>query len=260
MRYKTYLTSALLGLKHVTNYRLEGWLGISSNMVSLASILLIWSVVLKTENTINTQKILGYLLIANGIRELVDGTKLRFAANLAEEIKQGNISSLVLRPLNPVVFLYFGHLGTRGVNILFALINIGAGLVVAPPPNMLAVLLFGVTIPIAFLLAFTLNTLVGQLALWLPETGGIRSVFVHTIRVLSGSMIPLSYFPLGIKKLILFSPFPALGFLPSSLVQDAVSMDNMLALLASIAWVLILVPFTAINWQRGFRHYESVGI
>lgn len=128
---KIYKDSVIAGFVQVSNYRSEIWLTILVKLLQVFLLVLFWSVISKTSPIeFEIGELISYFFIANAVQVLVDGESLRFARLLTEEIKNGTISSYLLRPINVPAFLYTRFLGSQGLVIIFTLIFTTMGFLV----------------------------------------------------------------------------------------------------------------------------------
>ena len=261
MRLQTYKETIFQGIRQVTNYRFEVWLGTVTRFIGLGGLLILWTIIYKENKQFNVREIVSYLLIANSVREAVDAQHMKLSKEFITEIKQGTISSHLLRPINTKLFFYFRFFGNRSINLLFDLFLFSVGLIINPPKNILGLILFLVSVIIAIGMAYCFNVLVGMLAFWTTEASGMRNVVNHILKVFSGALIPLSYFPDITKNFILLLPFPVLSYLPAMFISgNGATFENIRSLLFSLVWLIILIPIINWLWLKGIKDYDAVGI
>jgi len=256
-----YRESVWLGFTQLSNYRAEMWLGTVTRFIGLGGLLILWTVIYRDNPNINVKEIVSYLLIANSIRDAIDAQHLKLSKEFITDIKLGTISSHLLRPVNTKLFFYFRFLGNRSVNLMFDVLLLIIGLSINPPKNVLGFILFIISILIALGLAFCFNVIVGIFAFWTTEASGLRNVANHIIKVFSGSLIPLSYFPELSRNIILLTPFPVLAYLPATFISgDIVLFENLRSLGVSLLWLILLIPLVNWLWLKGIKDYDAVGI
>ena len=258
--FATYKNCVRLGLFESINYRGEMFFSVLPTLLTLASIGMLWYVVFKEKPELNVKDIIGYLLVANGVKNLVDAGSMKFGKVIIEGIKEGGLSATLIKPINPLLFMYFKHLGTRGTSIVMSLAMIAAGFMVRPPLNLASCLSFLAVLPVSIIIAYCFCVFSGELAFWTTEANGFRNVILHTIRVFSGAAIPLTYLSPTFKTIILLSPYPALSYLPTAIVRDGLSGETLVCLGASVIWIFLLLAFVYALWRKGLRHYEAIGI
>lgn len=262
MRISVYRDGLFFGLSQVTNYRSEVWLSILSKGVSLAGVVFLWSIIGKSADGIaGVSSLASYFLIASGVQGLVDAESLRFSKAINSEVKTGGLSSHLLRPVNPVLFIYFSFLGTRGVTTLMTIILMLAGFAFLPSISLLQFGLFLISLALAFAVGFVFNLFVGSLSFWTTEANHLQNVISHILRVFSGVLIPVSYFSGMTRTALTLSPFPVLAYLPSMIMQTRTVTSEMVTIFFSaIFWIGLLLPLSFWFWKKGLKRYEAIGI
>jgi len=259
MRNNPYVSGALLGLQQSNNYRGEMWLAISSKVIVVASLAIFWNSIAPNLPNQDWRQLMVYLLVANGVKELIDANNIKFAGVMNDEIATGSISSVLLRPINPVLFVFARYTGSRGVQMILGLFFIIAGLVIAPQLSVSNFLGFSFSLIISFLVAYAINTAVGTFAFFVTQAHGLRLVIIHSIRVLGGSTIPLYFFNNKIRQILLLTPLPSLAYLPARMIQVGLTQETIQISIASFLWVFILLFISRKLWNLGLSHYESHG-
>jgi len=262
VRISVYKKCLLFGLAQVTNYRVDMLVSVVSKIVSLLGVVFLWSIIGKsTDNVGSTNSLLAYFLIANGVQGLVDGESLRFSKEINAKVKMEGLSGLLLRPVNPILYMYSSFWGTRGVAMTMQLLLIGLGLSFLERVEVFQIVLFGVSLVLAFIVAFVFNMFIGSMSFWTPEANHLQNVMSHILKVFSGVLIPVSFFSGLAKQVLLLSPFPILAYLPSTVLQKNVDNTEILTIFgASVFWCLVLLPVSIWFWKKGVRRYEAIGI
>lgn len=262
MRPQLYLQTLLLGLRQVVVYRTEVWLAIAIKIIRISSIAFLWSVLLKDPAVKGSfAQILPYFLVADSVQVLVGAEWIRFGRTMINEIKEGALNTLLIRPVHPIAFMYARYYGGRGVEVMTALISLALGIYLRPPESFLAIGLFLLALIVSWIVSVSINTMVGNLSFWFVEADGIKNAVNHTIRIFGGSLVPISFFPPLLKNIALASPVPILAYLPVTLLQPGgITPENLTALFISACWAVFLLPFSLKIYQKGIRHYEAIGI
>lgn len=259
MKWRLYKEAMLLGLSDVINYRADMWFQVASKIVSLISLGILWWWLLVDSPVSTKLETASYLLIANGVREIVDSFYMKFAGKMMDEIKDGSISMGLIRPVSPYKLSYFIFSGSRGVNYIFGGIMILLGIYIFPASKLINYFYFAMVLLLANLISYYINLLVSFISFWIVEGANFRGLFIHTARVLSGAMIPVSFFPGIMKDISLLSPFPVLAYLPAKVLQNGISGYEW-SIIASVIWLLVMFWIEKIIWQNGLKKYEAVGI
>ena len=262
MNLRVYKDSLVYGFTQVSNYRSEVWLILLNKAIYLSGIIFFWSVIGKSANGVTgLSSVLSYFLIANGVQGLVDAESLRFSRVFTAEVKNGGLNSHLLRPLNPVLFIYFSFMGARGMIMLMTVLMMVVGWIFLPQVAWWQLLLFVVSLFFGFVISFVINLMVGCTSFWTSEASNLQNVASHFVRIFSGVMIPLSFFSPTVRNLLLLSPFPAMAYLPSIIMQTSTITREIWTLFgATIFWSVILLPLSFWFWRKGLKQYEAIGI
>ena len=246
----------------MTNYRVDMFVSILSKIVSLLGVVFLWSIIGKSVAEVgSTNSLVSYFLIANGVQGLVDAESLRFSKEINHSVKLGGLSALLLRPINPILYLYSNFWGARGVAMTTQVLLIVLGFLFLNGVSILQFGLFLVSLLLAFLVSFAVNIFIGSISFWAPEAHHFQNVMSHILRVFSGVLVPVSFFSGLAKEILFLSPFPILGYLPSIVLQRSVSDSEVLTIFgSSLFWSLILIPMAIGFWKKGVRRYEAIGI
>lgn len=261
MRFATYTKTAAVGFLQVANYRTEVWFQVFSKILVFAGIILLWSVI-GTGNTGQTySQLIAYFLVANGVRELIDALYGKFGSYMIDDIKRGKLSAYLLQPTHTVLFMYFRHMGNRGVTMAFSIIYIIVGIFLAPPTSLVAGVLFVTVVISGAIISMAQGIIVGSGAFWMTEAKGIKNVVNHISKVFSGALIPLTFFPIAYQVPVMLSPFASYAYLPATVLQTK-SLNSFLLLQIgmSFVWAVALLFLSRLVWRKGVKHYEAIGL
>ena len=96
-------------------------------------------------------------------------------------------------------------------------------------------------------------------AFWLEETWVLRVIFADLVVFLSGSLLPLEFYPDWLAKLLYLSPFPYMTWYPAKLCMgDRLPLGPALQSLA--LWNLIAFLLTVWIWKKGLKLYSAAGM
>src|SRR5215207_1193409 len=79
----------------------------------------------------------------------------------------------------------------------------------------LGLLLFALTLPLAFVLDFLGNFLIGLAAFWIEDTSGLALIYSRMTMILGGMLIPLELFPERMQPILRALPFAAIVYGPA---------------------------------------------
>lgn len=184
--------------------------------------------------------------------------------DLDRQIRNGDLSALLMRPVSPVLHFVMLNSATVPVRMtLAAPIAVGVlvatgGMTVLADPWLWP--LVPLSLVLAWLLNFLVQLVVGCLAFWLTKAASLFEIWLGLFIVLSGYTVPTSLFPAGLADAARVLPFHAvLGFPVELLVGRLGPGDALQGLLLQLAWIAIFGSLAAVLWRRGLRAYGAFG-
>lgn len=183
---------------------------------------------------------------------------------LNQWIRTGSLSSALLKPLNPLLFVTTESLAEKPVRavILVPLVL----LLVWWRPEMslhagpLELALGIVSLGLGWLLNLFIQVAFGCLAFRLEQTMGLYMVYFGLWALLSGYLFPLTLLPDLARDIVRALPFRAtLGVPVELLTGEARGAAAWQALAFQLAWVVAFGLLARLLWRWGVRHYEAHG-
>lgn len=248
-------------LRYLT-YPIEIVGGLSYKLINIAILILFWSVVAQNTNLpTNSTELASYFLIGNAVGEITMIYPLSFGKKFEKSIKTGEISRYMTKPLTLIPYLYATTVGETGLNILISFIGLIIGALLLGTITPLSILLFILFIAVSILISIGLSLFVGILAIHIVEVEGFRNALVHLIRILSGYMVPLAFFPQPIHDIVMLTPFPYLLYGPiQTLKQGKFDQTTFQHFAIAAVWAVVLPGFMYVIWKRSLKKYEAIGI
>lgn len=183
---------------------------------------------------------------------------------LDRQIRTGDLSALLLRPVSPVLHYVMLNLATIPVRMVLAapiavaVLLATGGMTVLGDPWLWP--LVPLSIALAWLLNFTVQLLVGCLAFWLTKAAQLFDIWLGLFIVLSGYLVPTSLFPAGLAEVTRVLPFHAVLGFPVELLVGRLGLPEVLQGLALQAmWIAIIGSLAVATWRRGLRAYGAFG-
>lgn len=227
----------------------------------------IWNAVFSTRETLNGFT-LSQMLAYFGLMSCINYLTFDFADwNLQMLIRTGKYVTFVLRPISHLSFALSQKIGHRSLGFwmeflpvfLIYLFVFRIDLLPAKPFWAAASVLLG------FLMTFLVNYCIGMTAFWLTNADGIRNM-IHLIRNISaGVIVPLTFFPEVLQKVLFYLPFQFMQYVPVrvwigeyELAGYAMPIPQIVGLQA--AAVLAMWGITALLIRLGTRKFTGVGV
>lgn len=203
----------------------------------------------------------SYFVVAFVVRQL---TASWVVWGLDREIRTGELSSLLMRPVSPVLHHAMTNLAALPLRSALAapvaiLVLLATG-GIAVAGDVLALPLTAVALVLAWAINFLTQLTIGCLAFWLTRASSLYDLWLGAYIVLAGYMIPTSLFPAGLAEVARILPFHAsLGF-PVELAIGRLSTAEIgLGFALQVGWVVVLAGLGTLAWRRGLRAYGAFG-
>jgi len=237
------------GIKSNSAYIIPDILWYLSRIIIVLSMLYLYFVTGQT-NILTIVLVTNFFATTQGITSV-------YAIN--ESIFDGSITKLLIVPTNIFSSLFFVRLGVaiRGIifNFLMFIIAMFFAGVDIQPFRLLIIL-----IPyffISILIKFFLDSIVGSLAFWMTSAHGAITLYLNTLSVLNGTIIPLTYFPALV--VVLPTSFTSYHFAQIYL-GNYDFLRIFLTIFGSIVWCLLLYFVMVFLFKMGFKKNEATGL
>ena len=184
---------------------------------------------------------------------------------IAADIKDGNISQFVLKPIDYLVYRLFLFFAGRATYVAVAAIPLAIFVACLHqyfvlPPDWTVLGFFLVSTFLTALLQFFMSYTMAMLAFWVLEVSTFIFILFAFEYIASGHMFPLDILPSGMMQVLRFTPFPYQMYFPVSLYLGKIGNQDLWAgLLIQACWVAAMYGLARWMWQRGLGKYSAVG-
>jgi ABC-2 type transport system permease protein len=184
---------------------------------------------------------------------------------IAADIREGNISQFLLKPVDYLWFrlcLFFaGRIAFMAVALVPLGIFIGCfGHYFVLPVSGTAFLAFLISLVLTALLQFFISYAMAMLAFWVLEVSTFIFILFAFEYIASGHLFPLDILPLGLRHALFFTPFPYQLYFPVGIYMGKIAgADLFHGMCVQAGWVLAAYGFARFMWHRGVRHYGAFG-
>jgi ABC-2 type transport system permease protein len=262
MNLEPYVEFAKKAFAREATYRLEVLTEVGSLVLRVYLLRSLWTA-LYSQNAIPLNLPLHSMITYATIALLmslileVDGTRL-----IREKLREGTIATDLMKPISIPLYFFSDGVGQTVLHailvipsLLFALLLVHID--VAPPAT-LAV--FALSFLLGYCVNFFINFLMNSVAFWTLETFAIQLIVRWVSDLLSGQIIPLTFFP-GIFGTIVFAlPFAAVYSTPLLIYVGVITPAQWaLALGVQAAWLLLFSGLSAVVWQAAARRIVIKG-
>lgn len=206
---------------------------------------------------------IGYVVIST-ITGILISNEVHW--EIGQDVRSGNIAMVLIKPVNYQLRQYFGALGSLMVNILFIGIPMGSMYFAfrwftgGPLPSILMVSTYIVSVGLSSVILFMINYLFGLAAFYVEYIFGFIFAKEAVLKLLSGQLIPIAFFPEALRGVFTYLPFAGLVYTPSmaflGMYQGQVILFHMGV---QLVWAILLGFLTQVVWHAAIRRLTIVG-
>jgi ABC-2 type transport system permease protein len=184
---------------------------------------------------------------------------------IAADIKDGNISQFLLKPID---YLWYrlclflsGRLTYLAVAVLpLALFIFCLRAYLIPMPDAITLGLFLVSLFLTGLLQFFISYTMAMLAFWVLEVSTFIFILFAFEFIASGHLFPLDILPPAVEHVLYLTPFPYQLAFPVGIYMGRTTGAELAQGLAIQAfWVAASFLLARFAWNRGIRKYAAAG-
>jgi len=262
IRIEPYVEFAKKAFAREATYRMEVFTEVGSLVVRVYLLRSLWTA-LYTQNIapmgLPLHSMITYATVALLMSLIleVDGTR-----QIRENVREGTIATDVMKPISLPMYFFSDGIGQTGLHallvipsILFALLLVHID--VPSPPVLLA---FIVSFALGYLVNFFLNFVMNAIAFWTLETFAIQLIVRWVSDLLSGQIIPLSFFPGVLGRIVFALPFAAIYSTPLLVYVGVVHPSQYPAYFAAQAlWLALFAGFSAVIWRAAAKRVVIQG-
>ncbi len=187
----------------------------------------------------------------------VDGTRL-----IREKIREGTIATDLMKPISVPMYFFSDGAGQTMLHavlvvpsLLFALLLVHIDV---PPPATLAA--FAFSFLLGYGVNFFVNFLMNSIAFWTLETFAMQLIVRWASDLLSGQIIPLTFFPGVFGRIVFALPFAAIYSTPLLIYVGVIKPAQWPAYLGAQAlWLVLFSGLAAVVWRAASRRIVIQG-
>lgn len=239
-----------------TTYKSEFIAAFINACVELYLKLTYWNVL----GTISNTNLVSYFMIVSFYINLLSINWFGFANIIGKSIADSTFSNKLIKPINSIYFTYseyFAKILLNGIPLSLFFIY---GLYVNPPISIINVLFSLLLLFNSWFISFWLNILVSCIYFYTPVASSIKNLLALVVSMISGAIIPITFFPSHIQNLLSYTPFPYLLSAPINALYSQNIQTMSIEVMFSSIWGLILYLLGNYLWNRNIKFYEANGM
>jgi ABC-2 type transport system permease protein len=183
--------------------------------------------------------------------------------NLGASVREGQVAMDLIKPIN-LMLVYLGmSIGRTAFRLCFAtvplllLFSLLGGI---PAPGWSMLLPFGLTLICGYLINFSLDYMIGLMAMFFGYNQGVRMGIRNVMNLAGGMVIPISYLPEGLQGVLRHLPTQYMFFQPvQAFLQKISPAQAWQNALAAALWVGLLVVLAQLMQRAGVRRLSIAG-
>jgi len=257
---KLLLSFARQAFLAMNMYRVHFWMQILSNLILMYGVNWLWKTLYQYRPDLfptSLEQMQTYAMLAIILNFYLNpSNSARY--NISNHVRSGDIQMDLLRPVDFPVYLMTCSAGETLFTLLLpclpAFIFGALFLGLKPPVSLSSGLLFVFSLGLAFLVAVSLQFLLGLISIYTIEARRIVWFYMAMLRFFSGQMIPLWIFPPLLAVIAALLPFQALVAIPISIyIGQLTGVQAAQALGFQAAWAAGLLFLGRLVWSRAQR-------
>lgn len=259
-----YLAFARKAFRQRVVYRTDLLVGVVNHFLSLFIQVSVWRVLLAngtTANGVTIRDMVTYIIIGMIVSSL---TRSRIDRRIAERIEDGSIAMDFIRPVNFKYYMICEDAGENAFTTLFTTLPACAfgacwwGLRL--PENPLTIPLFVATLAGGVAMTCYLNYITGLVSFWFKTAFHVDWVFGTFALLFSGSLVPLWFYPAGLRAVSEALPWQLATFAPLAIfLEKSTTAGAIRVLCLEVVWFVVLAGLERVLWAKAQQKVEVYG-
>lgn len=236
-------------------YRFEVFASILTRLILILANVFLWNCVYTRQDAIagvSREQMITYSVLSACLSVVY---QCGVQSSMNSDVRKGSIAVSMMRPFHLLPAYFAEDLGAILVKTLS----------VSVPVLLLGFLFFRVQLPVScqavclvvascllgLLIMWFMSALVGMFAFVTLELGNMGVVKDSLVAILSGSMIPIWFFPEGFQKILMRTPFPYTYQTPLGLYIGQISIgEGVRQIGIQVIWAVLLAGLVAVLWRK----------
>lgn len=255
---RVYSSFAKGTFKALSSYKANLIMGLIGQLIVVGVTYFLWIAIYSSSqegimNGFTLKEMLTYVMITLLIGIV---TSNDISQGISFEVRDGSISTNLIKPINyrlRIIFIGIGNfifffltLFLPGAILIstYAILN-GINI------NLASILIFLISIILGCLINIYYSYIFGLLSFKFYNIWGISQIARAIIMLVSGAMIPLTFFPEIVQKLFNFLPFSSIIYTPAMIYLNKLSYAEIAKSLGlQLIWVVILMILSKVMWNK----------
>jgi ABC-2 type transport system permease protein len=265
MSFAKYIRIAKNTLQEYFVYRVNFLFWRVQVFVTFVIFFSLWSSVSAGQSSLGAYSIpqlYSYFVVGYVIRAFVFTTR---TADIGGDIQNGNLSSLIIKPIGTIKYYFSRDLVDKLFNLFFMFWEFLLILFIFKPiliiPSAFNFVVFILFLLLSTIIFFFYSLIISFLTFWSDNAWSSRFLFgVVFVTLFSGQYVPLDFLPPFLARIIDYTPYPYMYYYPVRIWLGQTSPELALTHLAG-GLVACLACFIVAQflWLKGKHKYQSYG-
>lgn len=256
---RIYLKMIICSLKERQAYKKEVAFFLISQLLFAVAQIYIWKALFNSSNReitlgFTVSDMITYVIISTSISVFVSNDIIFILNN---KIRSGDISLYLIKPISLEMNIVCQNLGVslyRFIYQLVPLVIICVAFFHINKPSLLNFILFLLSTILSLIISYLITYILGSLAFWYLSVYQLSYILSDLIKLLSGKIIPLTFFPEKIQLLINILPFQYVYFSPLSIFLNKLNnYEIMQSFMMQMIWIVVLYKIKEFINNRAFK-------
>lgn len=245
-------------------YRASGLIWITTDLVTAVTMPLVWASAAKG-GLIQGYSASNFVLYYLCMLMVTSFVTSHVMWELAMEIKEGQFSMVLVRPISFFQYTFFRNLSWRIIRPIlflpFFLLLIWGYRGYLHNVQLNLGWEFWTSLVLGHMVSFTFVVMLSMLALFVQEASSIFELYYFPMLFLSGQIFPVSLLPDWARSLTMAFPFYYTTGAPTEILVGKLAASSVPSVLVSqVVWCVGAYVMARVLWKRGLRYYTGVGM
>ncbi len=266
---KKYRHVLNIGIQNNLTYRFNFLARTLFGLIPLIAILYVWKAIYSGNRSSPTvgaytfAEMVSYYLLATIVDALTAVNEDDW--QIAADIKDGNISQFLLKPIDYLWYRLCLFLSGRITYLAVAALPLAIFVLCLHnyfvlPADWGRFAFFLVSVVLTAMLQFFMSYTMAMLAFWVLEVSTFIFILFAFEYIASGHLFPLDILPPALERVLYLTPFPYQLFFPISIYMGkATGPELVRGLSVQVLWVAATYLLARFAWKRGIKRYSAVG-
>ena len=266
MKLKKYLTLTRAGIIEALQFRLSAFIMVVGNLLYLIIVYFLWKAIYASSgneavNGMTFHDTLIYLVLATALFNFME---MYTVWEMGRNIQSGKIVLDLIKPMNCRSFLFWSYSGNFVVNFFFTFLPtfiIVSAVTDGAVPLGINLLYFVCSVVLSIIINYSIDFFVGTICVYTESIWGINIMKQVIVRLFSGAMIPIAFFPEALRSVIYYLPFQWIYNAPLTILLDSSpEPGKVLEVLGTqLIWCVVMTVLSKLFWRFSLKQITVNG-